>query len=199
MRQQSAYTPQVCMMTKIIHDELGLNAVIEEENGKPYDFSVDVTVANTDVERRLIALISKYKLAGKNFTLNNAAVTWGQSWGGYVCEEKRITVNWGGYVCEGKYRPINVLRCTMLTERSIIIDPDLAPTSDLHITFGASWWDPNDGNAHEYTTVATIPKGNSLPTTWQWDCDVKVMYASLDIQEDDNYIYTIDWREPIWE
>lgn len=87
MRKQSSYTPQVCMLVKIIHDELGLTASIKEENGKPYDFSIDVTVANTDVERRLIALISKYKLAGKNFLLNNAAVTWVQSWGGYVCEE----------------------------------------------------------------------------------------------------------------
>lgn len=100
MRQQSAYTPQVCMLVKIIHDELGLISTIEESDGKPYDFRVVVDVANTDVERRLIALISKYKLAGKNFVLNNAAITWQQVWDNYQCEKNDISYVFANYVCE---------------------------------------------------------------------------------------------------
>lgn len=54
MRTKVAGTPQVCMLQKIIRDELGLDVRIEEGNGKPIDFIIKTTFVDVDKERRLL-------------------------------------------------------------------------------------------------------------------------------------------------
>jgi hypothetical protein len=95
-----AGTGQICMLKKIVYDKLGLNINIVEDTGNPNDFIVQVTTLDTDQMRQLSALISKYKQAGKSFTINNTDIAYSQSWGDYICEIQNWIQTWADYVCE---------------------------------------------------------------------------------------------------
>lgn len=57
----------------MIKDQLGLTVEIVEDDGFPNDFIIKVSSQELDKERQLIALIDKYKQAGKSFSLNNSS------------------------------------------------------------------------------------------------------------------------------
>ena len=76
------------MLQKIIRDELGLDVRIEEGNGKPIDFIIKTTFVDVDKERRLFALLDRYKLAGKSYGYENAGIMITAQWTGFVCELK---------------------------------------------------------------------------------------------------------------
>nr|WP_320037194.1 hypothetical protein [uncultured Bacteroides sp.] len=100
---------QVCMLQKIVHDNLDIDIDIEEDTGLSNDFIIKVASMELDKERSLIALINKYKQAGKSFTLNNAAVVFTQTWTNFVCEIAELTSIWGDYVCELTAQVINTI------------------------------------------------------------------------------------------
>ena len=91
MRIKSGATPQTCMLRQIIKDELGIDVLIEEGNGKPTDFIIKTSFVNVDMERRLFALLDRYKLAGKSYGYENAEIEMHSVWSGYLCE--KITSN----------------------------------------------------------------------------------------------------------
>ena len=93
-------TSQTIMLKKMVHDQLDLDIEIEEDTGLSNDFIVKVVSQQLDKERQLVALINKYKQAGKSFTLNNAAVVFTQTWGNFVCEIAELNYNWGDFICE---------------------------------------------------------------------------------------------------
>lgn len=121
MRIKSGATPQTCMLRKIIKDELGVDVLIEESDGKPTDFVIKTSFVNVDVERRLFALLDRYKLAGKSYGYENAKILYDSRWTAYLCE---------------KIMPI-VVTVTFYRDDFYItrftIQSDLPVTSDLNI------------------------------------------------------------------
>ena len=100
MRVKTGGTPQVCMLRQIIKDELGIDVLIEEGNGKPIDFIIKTSFVNVDMERQLFALLDRYKLAGKSYGYENAEIRYVAGWTKYVCERGELVVEWAEYVCE---------------------------------------------------------------------------------------------------
>lgn len=92
MRIKSGATPQTCMLRKIIKDELGIDVLIEEGNGKPTDFIIKTSFVNIDMERRLFALLDRYKLAGKSYGYENAEILYDCRWTAYLCEKIKSNV-----------------------------------------------------------------------------------------------------------
>lgn len=183
-------SPQVCMLQKLIFDELGILVEIEEGNGKPVDFIIRTAFSNIDKERQLFALLDKYKLAGKSYGYENAEVKFSYEWSGYVCEQRTVFVQWGGFVCERKYRPENHIKCNVTGSR-ITVTPEFAPTSELIVTIEASYWEGQDWMHH--TVTVSVPKNSTTPVNGIWQYDTSPMTATIDINEDNNYIYKIQW------
>ncbi|MBN1987836.1 MAG: hypothetical protein JW783_00380 [Bacteroidales bacterium] len=99
-RLYKSVTSQTCWLQYILERELGVKVSITELDGKPTDFLVQA--AGVVDESRLIALVNKYKMAGRSFTLNQAGVDFTAEWSDYVCEKTLITTyiaSWDDYVC----------------------------------------------------------------------------------------------------
>lgn len=92
MRVRSGGTPCVCMLRKIIKEELGVDVLIEEGNGRPTDFIIKTSFVNIDMERKLFALLDRYKLAGKSFGYENSEIIYEGRWMAYLCEKTRKNV-----------------------------------------------------------------------------------------------------------
>ena len=113
MRVKTGGTPQVCMLRQIIKDELGIDVLIEEGNGKPIDFIVKTSFVNVDIERQLFALLDRYKLAGKSYGYENAEILYDNRWTAYLCEKIRsntitITFYWNGKPGDGEIKKISI-------------------------------------------------------------------------------------------
>jgi len=104
IRTKMAGTPQVCMLKKVIYDELGINMEIEEGDGKPYDFIVKTSLAYTDKEQQMFALLERYKMAGKSYKYVNSEIDFEYQWEDYVCEQCEFSVEWANYICEQKQK-----------------------------------------------------------------------------------------------
>lgn len=92
----------------LISYELDAIAEIEELDGKPFDFIVNV-YGSTD-EQRLKALLDGYKLAGKSYTFRLGDVVYTAEWGNHVCEDivEAWSAEWSDYVCEDD-KEVNVV------------------------------------------------------------------------------------------
>lgn len=191
MRTKVAGTPQVCVLQKIVKDELGLDVLIEEGDGKPTDFIIKTAFVDVDKERRLFALLDRYKLAGKSYGYENAEVNFSYEWSGYVCEQRTVFVQWGGFVCERKYRPTNHIKCKFAGNK-VTATPEFAPTSDITVSFDCSVWDFDNGWLHHSVSVV-LPKNSTASVSKDWDYDISPDAASPNIREDNNYIYEIQW------
>lgn len=190
MRTKVAGTPQVCVLQKIVKDELGLDVLIEEGDGKPTDFIIKTAFVDVDKERRLFALLDRYKLAGKSYGYKNAEVKFSYEWAEYVCEQRTVFVQWSGYVCERKYRPTNHIKCNVTGSR-VTVTPEFAPTSELIVTIDDSWWQGQ--NWIQHSVKLTLPKNSTIPVIGTWQYDTSPITATIDIKEDNNYIYEIQW------
>lgn len=100
MRVHAGATPQVCMIKKIVRDEMDIDIQIEEGNGKPVDFIIKTSFSSVDKERQLFAVLERYKLAGKNYGYENAEITLSGVWSQYSCEKGDISSEWKKYNCE---------------------------------------------------------------------------------------------------
>lgn len=100
IRIHAGATPQVCMIKKVVNDEMAINIQIEEGNGKPVDFIIKTSFADIDKERQLFALLDKYKLAGKTYAYENAEIILSAVWNKYACERGDILSEWQRYYCE---------------------------------------------------------------------------------------------------
>lgn len=128
-------TPQVCMLKRIIYDELGISVDISEGDGKPVDFIIRTSFTDLDKERQLFALLDRYKLAGKNYAYDNAEITYGASWRNFTCERSRInritlTYYWTTDT-DGRY----VYKLTLEAEKRVASDINVE--SRVHFVSGA--------------------------------------------------------------
>lgn len=87
-------------LEKLIEKELEAIVSIEELDGKPFDFLVNVH-SPVD-ETRLKVLINQYKLAGKSFLFKLGAVAYTAEFTNYECEDiiELYTAEFTGHVCE---------------------------------------------------------------------------------------------------
>ena len=192
-----AGTSQVCMLQKIVHDQLNLSIEIEESNGLSTDFIVKCDSLDLDKERRLVALVSKYKLAGKSFLLNNASVVFTQVWGNYACEKAMLAYNFGGYVCELAVKQLNVLTIDYWKDvagnTGFYLSAALSP---VEVTLVCEIVDPQNGVlkeekliTHVRQTVDPSPVTILYPVVQEQDGELKSI--RLLIPEDDIYIYEL--------
>lgn len=136
MRIKSGGTPQVCMLKKVVYDELGVNAEIKEGNGKPHDFIIQIAL-DMDKERQLFALLDRYKLAGKSYLYDNTDVSINLTWGAFVCEMADMSWAWGGFVCEAIVMLETTITIGKGDDRSFTVkcSPDAYPYAYVEISY----------------------------------------------------------------
>ena len=200
LRIRMAGTPQVCQLRKIVHDELGVDIVIEEGNGKPIDFIIKTSFVDVDKERRLFALLDRYKLAGKSYGYENAEIVLTATWSRFVCE--RVVVRpilvWDGFVCE--VLGINAIRITYYWEKRPIyedvmvikhmrISTDFPVKTELLLTFDFHCWDDTGNGAliHDKKNI------NSDFTEIYYDTPYGDSHSNevINIEQDEYYKYKV--------
>lgn len=194
MKIRMSGSPQVCMLKKVIYDELGINIEIEEGNGKPYDFIITTAFSDVDKERQLFALLDRYKLAGKSYSYANAEVLLSSEWGGYVCEVQTVFVSWSEYVCEIRPRVINYISACIYSGR-IHVKLDYPPTSDIRINYAI--YQDNGTHGIEVVCYATfnIKKGETeeLSLPWSGSDNWGIIEIQQSVHHDNYYIYRTQW------
>lgn len=173
MRVKTGGTPQVCMLRQIIKDEVGIDVVIEEGNGKPIDFIVKTSFMNVDIERQLFALLDRYKLAGKSYGYENAEILYDNRWTAYLCETIRsntitITFRWDGKPGSGDIKKMSIQsELPVASDLNInivffyLIDgkESLAPF-DFKLSAGSSLFEIETWAFNGYKEIKVTPEGD---------------------------------------
>lgn len=197
IKEQSGNS-QVCMLKKMVSDQLNLNIDIAPDTGLSNDFIVKVDSLDVDKERRLVALINKYKLAGKSFTLNNAAVVFTQSFAGYVCEKASLVYGWGGYVCELAGKEVNVLTIDFWKDVAGNTGFDIsAALSPVRVTLVCGIYDSYSQTFIKNELVTHIRETQDpTPVTVKYPIvqaeDGELLTIDLLVIEDDQYKYELN-------
>lgn len=172
MRVKTGGTPQVCMLRQIIKDELGIDVLIEEGNGKPTDFIIKTSFVNIDMERRLFALLDRYKLAGKSYGYENAEILYDNRWTAYLCEKIRtntitITFYWNGKPGDGEIKKISIqseLPVTSDLNINIVffylIDGESLAPFDFKLLTGSSSFEIETWAFNGYKEIKVTPEGD---------------------------------------
>lgn len=161
MKIKAGGSPQVCMLKKVVYDELGVNIEIEEGNGKPHDFIVQTAFPNVDKERQLFALLDRYKLAGKSYRYDNTNVAINIEWGVFVCELADISWSWNRFVCEVKIKLDTTIIIGKGDDRSFTVrcSQDAYPYADVEIKYYCK-----DPDGYVYSPPAYRYRGPSNET-----------------------------------
>lgn len=186
IRIKAAGTPQSCMLKKIVYDGAGVNIEIEEGDGKPYDFIVKASLENLDGERRVIALIDRYKAAGKSYMYVNELVSYESSWGEHVCEICEYSAEWtsDGWVCELRQKEIITIEVDTYYwgDKGMalsITSSGLPRAIFVYATgYGGGEW------------VIELPAGYTGPRTFRHN-DFDLARLGISPREDINYIYQL--------
>nr|DAK33487.1 MAG TPA: hypothetical protein [Caudoviricetes sp.] len=194
MKIQMSGSPQVCMLKKVIYDELGINIEIEEGNGKPYDFIITTAFSDVDKERQLFALLDRYKLAGKSYSYANAEVALSCEWGGYVCEVQTLFVAWSEYVCEIRPRVVNYISASIYSGR-IHVKLDYPPTSNIRVVYVIYRDNGSGGIEVVCDAIFNISKGETkeLSMPWSGSDDWRIIEIQQSVYNDNYYIYRTQW------
>lgn len=181
MRVKASGTPQVCILKKLVFDELGIAIDIEEGDGKPVDFIIKTSFADTDKERQLFALLDKYKLAGKSYAYQNNSIVFECAWNRFVCEKMAtnnilITYYWmndreWGYI---------VYKLTIQADHPV--------QSDISIELTARY--PTGGEGTIMPVNLQLNKGQSYYETETWVID-KIISEIPHPAFDNLYTYNI--------
>lgn len=185
MRNRSGASPQVCMLKKVVYDELGVNIEIEEMNGKPHDFVVKASQTDTDKDRQIIALLNRYKIAGKTYQYINEEVTFSSHWEDYICEQCEFTTTWTNYVCEQISKTeifINIRPYYSSEYLKVEIQPSQALPRAISVIFGGL------GGIKFF---ARLPAGMTTKQTFQSPPGFELTSAGLNIWEDIRYKYKL--------
>ena len=186
LKGKAGASVQVCMLKKIIYDEIGSNIEIDEGDGKPYDFIVRTSLDNLDGKRRMIALLDRYKAAGKSYMYVNELVSYESLWGEHVCEICEYSAEWtsDGWVCELRQKEI------------ITIEVDTYYWGDKGMALSIT----SSGLPREIFVYATgygggewvieLPAGYTGPRTFRHN-NFDLARLGVSPREDINYIYQL--------
>jgi len=150
-------------LEKLIETELDALATIEELDGKPFDFLVDVH-SPVD-ETRLRALVNQYKIAGKSFMFKLGAVDYTADFINHECEDiiELYTAEFTDYVCEQDGDNKITLFLGMTTGGNIQVDANAQQPVKSDLTISGSVVGYND--QHQMLVVdsfhITINTGDS--------------------------------------
>lgn len=99
-RYKANMNASVIALESHIQREFDVLAVIEEMDGKPIDFLLNVS--GTVEEHRLKSLIDQYKLAGRSFAFRIGTVAYSCGFINHVCEDiiETYSVEFTDHVCE---------------------------------------------------------------------------------------------------
>lgn len=109
IRLQAAMTCQVMYLETILNYRLLGSFIrtiyISDGDGVIVDFIINVPAGLNVDNYRMIALIEKYKIAGKRYIIGQSAYTYQVNWSDFYCEsaEKEYVVQWIVPVCELLY------------------------------------------------------------------------------------------------
>lgn len=185
MRNRAGASPQVCMLKKVVYDELEVNIEIEEMNGKPFDFIVKASQTNTDKDKQILALLNRYKVAGKTYQYINEEVSFSSQWTDYVCEQCEFSTNWTNQICEQISKTdiyINIRAYYSNDYLYAEIYPSQPLSRIITITFG--------GYAGDSFSV-WFPTGTTSKQTYKSPLGFELSSAKLNPSEDINYKYRI--------
>ncbi len=82
--------PNYLSLTKLILDETGIAVSLAHASGSPYDFSA--TYSTTDVAKgnQVVALLNRFKPAGRSYNVVNQSISYASTWGNYVEDKVNI-------------------------------------------------------------------------------------------------------------
>lgn len=187
MRVKSGCMPLACMLEKMVYDELGINIVIKEGDGKPVDFLIKTSFNDINKERQLFALIERYKMAGKSYAYNNEKISYQNLWCGYVCEQASVSSQWTRYICE-QGKKINKILVRYESE-CIHIKPEFPVASDIIIEAH------NDDSG--VFVDASFRRGDNTESVFPWAYENGAPPSRFVIEpvEDEIYKYIIEWQQ----
>lgn len=180
-KQQAAYSWQTIYLERLLTREFGVPFMIEEADGKPTDFNV--LVGSYVDEKRLRAVIDKYKLAGRSYNViqNNVSLSarfinpvcerypavWKAKFINPVCEreDSATIVKFLNHVCERKMivhiKPGEVTYGGSSPSElmvNIVFDPVEDVRTDL-LTINYTLWGCNDRGVRQTAVANKTVKG----------------------------------------
>lgn len=180
MKFKGNMNASVLSLQKLIERELSALVSIEEMDGKPFDFMVNVA-GNVD-ERQLKDLVNRYKLAGKSFTFRIGSVSYQAEFSNHVCEDlvSDFTAEFIDHVCE--IDPVFYLSGYVTSEKvyfyvSRELEYDITIYGDIHgrDTLGAEFY----AGSFELQMLAGQKQGNISVTLQTVDGAYYYMYKNL--------------------
>jgi len=199
IRLQAAMTCQVMYLETILNYRLLGSFIrtiyISDGDGVIVDFIVNVPAGLNIDNYRMIALIEKYKIAGKRYTIGQSAYIYEVQWSDFYCEKanREFIVQWTNPVCE--------LTGRIIVDNFISFDRDdhnVTVVSELAITFdnpvglevGVYIRTAHTGGIENFVFI--IPPGESTSATRYMDYSIIECYiTSVSPLSDSyyNYIY----------
>lgn len=139
-RYKANMNASVIALERHIQRELDVLAVIEEMDGKPIDFLVNVS--GIVEEHRLKSLIDQYKLAGRSFAFRIGSVAYSCSFINHVCEDiiELYSVEFTDHVCEDDG---GVYLSAYITPTSVVITASKNVMSEISMLATISGRDGN--------------------------------------------------------
>lgn len=202
-------TPQAIMLQKICKDLLGITASIIESDGRPTDFIVRASVYNRNKEGQLLALIDRYKQAGKSYRFENTEISFEHVWTKYICEKREETEpepdkyqyqhQWTNYVCEViTVYPLPANYVYVKCQGPYIyVRTEYPPTSNLSVGYDLTYsWTLNGEKGESRSRGSVAYSAGETGETQQVSTPrefVKILTAdiTLNITRDNTYSYVI--------
>lgn len=170
----------VVALQYLIQHEFGVLATIEELDGLPTDFLINVE--GTVDEVRLKALIDQYKLAGRSYVFRLGTVVFSAAWTNYQCEDivELYSAKWSDYVCEDD----GIVTITAEIRKVDAENVELTFTANREVTSDINLTGQISGQAYGNSFLAAV--FNATITSGSYTTSVTVQ---LDTFEADAYYY----------
>ena len=187
----------VIALEKLIYTELDAIASIEELDGKPFDFLVNVhSIVD---EKRLKALIDTYKLEGKSYTFKLGAVAYEVDYINHVCEDiiELYEVEYINHECEQD--GVIQLTGSAYIDGATVIARVIASqpvASELTINTRLKFKNTNGDTVYANYTNVVIDVGSTMgiadtSTDQSVGYDFSIVLVSVAPNSDDYYSYMI--------
>jgi hypothetical protein len=193
IRLQAAMTCQVMYLETILNyrllDSFLRSIYITDGNGVTVDFIVNLASGVSVDNYRMIALIEKYKIAGKRYSIQQSDYTYEVHWSDLVCElvNMTYTANWTDFACEKvDIAPTNNPISIIQSDYSVFVQ-SMEPVAStltviLYLTIAHTG---NDGN-YEFIIPAGSVTSNAFNSSYLIQSAVPV---SITPESDDTFIY----------
>lgn len=202
VRLQAAMTCQVMYLETILNYRL-LNSFIRtiyitDGDGVIADFVINVP-QGIDVDNyRMIALIEKYKIAGKRYTIGQSAYTYQVNWSDFYCENvnREFVAEWTDFYCELQEAvdlPTNLLTLHIALGAQNIADGTMWVTSQYPVATQLTVDVQCVLDAETRTENLVIPEGSNTSYIGNFNYPSEIILYSIYLvnpDSDSTYNYT---------